>query len=276
MEKYIYSKKSIIVFFVIVIILSVIVETIYCVSNNGYLIIALMWIPALACLVANIVNYVQLKEKFNLKIFLNRCGFKLTSPLYILMGIIIPFIYMLIPYRIYWSMYPNNYAYTGVPFTTVLSDCFVYTIVCVLSGLLTATGEEIGWRGFMVPALNERLGTKKALIISSIFWCLWHYPLLIWGGYMEGTPIVYSIVAFTLCIFPVGIILGLLRLDSKSMWPCAFLHAAHNAFDQSVFSLLTRGDNRMFFVSETGIFTIVCAWVIAVIMYTRFKKEIVK
>ena len=143
-------------------------------------------------------------------------------------------------------------------------------------GLLTATGEEIGWRGFMVPALNERLRTKKALIISSLFWCVWHFPLLIWGGYMEGTPIGYSLVSFVLCILPVGIILGLLRLDSKSMWPCAFLHAAHNAYDQSVFALLTRGDNKMFFVSETGIFTIVCVWAITVVMYSRFKKEIVK
>lgn len=47
---------------------------------------------------------------------------------------------------------------------------------------------------------------------------------------------------------------------SKSIWPAVFLHAAHNNYDQAVFGVITRGDDMMYYVSETGFLTIICAW----------------
>ena len=91
---------------------------------------------------------------------------------------------------------------------------------------------------------------------------------------MSGTPLWYQLPAFVLCIFPVGVMVGLLTLESGSVWPAAFLHAAHNNYDQAVFSLITRGDNRMYFVSETGVLTILCAWVLAAVLYIRVKKRL--
>ena len=90
---------------------------------------------------------------------------------------------------------------------------------------------------------------------------------------MAETPLLYRIPAFVLCIVPVGIIAGLLAYKSKSMWPAAVLHAAHNNFDQYIFGVITRGENMMYFVSETGIFTMICAWILAVIMYVVVTKN---
>lgn len=56
------------------------------------------------------------------------------------------------------------------------------------------------------------------------------------------------------------------------MFPAAFVHAAHNNLDQAVFGLITRGENMMYFVSETGIFTIIAAWIVAALLYLCFKK----
>lgn len=160
----------------------------------------------------------------------------------------------------------------------ILKDLTLPLTVGILISLMSAIGEEIGWRGFMVPALYERLGLNKTLIITSLFWCGWHIPLLIGGGYMSGTPLWYQLCAFVLCIFPVGVIIGIITIKSGSVWPAAFLHAAHNNYDQAVFDVITFADNKMYFVSETGIFTIICAWVLAVIMYFKVikKSEIVK
>jgi membrane protease YdiL (CAAX protease family) len=72
--------------------------------------------------------------------------------------------------------------------------------------LITAIGEEIGWRGYLVPATLERVGIKKALIYTSIFWGVWHLPILISGLYMPGTPAWYSVPAFLFMIIPVGMI----------------------------------------------------------------------
>ena len=160
-------------------------------------------------------------------------------PGYILMGILIPFAYLLIPYMIYWRMHPENYAYNGVPLRVILGDCFLPSVIGTCLGLLTAAGEEIGWRGFLMP----------------------------------GGSLIYSLIAFVACIFPVSVILGILRLESGSVWPCAFLHAAHNNFDQSIFGVMTKGMDKIYYVGETGIFTILCVWNAAAILYIRFARK---
>ena len=273
MENKFYGKKALAVFFATVIVLSAITEALYIKANLQIAIVALMWLPTLSALVPQIMAIKASGEKFTLlKLFRNsgmrRCKFR-----YVLMGCLIPLIYLWIPYIIYWVMYPDNYAYSGDPFYVPIMDCAIPMFFGIFISLLTAAGEEFGWRGFMVPALFENLGYVKTILISSFFWCLWHLPILIWGGYMEGTPTWYKVPAFILCIMPVGIIAATLTLESHSVWPAAFLHAAHNNYDQTVFDLLTRGDNKMYFVSETGLFTIVCAWALAIICMIRFKKK---
>lgn len=266
------SKKALTVFMSLVILLSGIVDAVYCAGGPAWLTAILMWIPAVSAFIAAGVAMADNKDRFNpIKLF-RYVGIRFCNPLYVLLGVVIPFIYLFIPYRIYWTMHPENFSYSGVAFSVVLKDLVVYTIVYVLISLITALGEEIGWRGFMLPAFMQRLGDKGALAAVSIFWCLWHFPLLIFGDYMEGTPLWYQLIAFTLCIFPVGIIAGILTIQSKSVWSAAFLHAAHNAYDQAVFGVITKGDDRMFFVSETGVFTIACAWIIAVIMFVIYVK----
>ena len=267
------SKKALTVFMSLVILLSGIVDAVYCAGGPAWLTAILMWIPAVSAFIAAGVAMADNKDRFNpIKLF-RYVGIRFCNPLYVLLGVVIPFIYLFIPYRIYWTMHPENFSYSGVAFSVVLKDLVVYTVVYVLISLVTALGEEIGWRGFMLPAFMQRLGDKGALAAVSIFWCLWHFPLLIFGDYMEGTPLWYQLIAFTLCIFPVGIIAGILTIQSKSVWPAAFLHAAHNAYDQAVFGVITKGDDRMFFVSETGVFTIACAWIIAVIMFVIYIKS---
>ena len=66
---------------------------------------------------------------------------------------------------------------------------------------------------------------------------------------MEGGSLLYSLVTFVLCIFPVGVICGLLAIQSGSVWPCAFLHAAHNNYDQSILDIITKGADKMYYVS---------------------------
>lgn len=266
------SKKALTVFMSLVILLSGIVDAVYCAGGPAWLTAILMWLPAVSAFIAAGVAMADNKDRFNpIKLF-RYVGIRFCNPLYVLLGVVIPFIYLFIPYRIYWTMHPENFSYSGVAFSVVLKDLVVYTIVYVLISLITALGEEIGWRGFMLPAFMQRLGDKGALAAVSIFWCLWHFPLLIFGDYMEGTPLWYQLIAFTLCIFPIGIIAGILTIQSKSVWPAAFLHAAHNAYDQAVFGVITKGDDRMFFVSETGVFTIVFAWIIAAIMFVIYVK----
>ena len=268
-----YSKNVLIVFFAIVIILSISFETLYIVFGNQISVLLLMWSPAFAAIVCgNIIKAENKDSGEKIKVG-SLLGFRLSKIRYILLGIFIPLVYLLVPYIIYWKMHPENFAYNGVAFGVVLMDLLPITVIGIFISLLSALGEEIGWRGFMLPALCERLGEVKTLFITGLIWSVWHLPLLAFGDYMEGCPIWFKLPAFILCIVPVGIIAGYLTYRSKSIWPAAFLHAAHNNFDQAVFDVITRGDDKKYFVSETGVFTIVCAWIIAIVLIVLLKKN---
>ena len=264
------------VFFIVVLLTSAVVEALIITKGIGILYAVLMWLPALAALAANLRKVKQSGEKCGLLGFFRQGGFRRCGVKYILLGILLPFVYLLVPYLVYWKLFPENFAYTGVAFSTVLKDLAPMTIIGIFAGLLTAAGEEIGWRGFMVPELFKKYGLNKTLLFSGLIWCGWHLPLLIFGDYMAGTPLWYQVPAFILCIFPVGVMAGLLALRTGSLWPAAFLHAAHNNFDQAVFGVITRGDNMMYYVSETGLLTIACAWALAVVMYLTMKRKVKK
>ena len=267
------GNRGLITFFGIVILLSAVAETLICRGGPGWLYLVLMWIPALAAAVGNCISFRENGELFSVKKLFSRGGFCRCRLRYILLGCLLPLIYLLVPYMVYWRLHPENFAYQGVALGLVLKDILPVMIIGVFTSLLSALGEELGWRGFMVPALYERLGLNKTLLISSLFWCCWHLPLLIAGDYMSGTPLWYQLPAFVLCIFPVGVMVGLLTLESGSVWPAAFLHAAHNNHDQMVFQAITRGDDMMYFVSETGLLTILCGWILAAILYLRWRKR---
>ena len=58
--------------------------------------------------------------------------------------------------------------------------------------------------------------------------------------------------------------------------PSALLHAAHNNYDQSVFQVITRGENMFYYVSETGVVTAICVWIVMGIVLAIQKKKICK
>ena len=184
----------------------------------------------------------------------------------------LPLAYLPIPYTAYWLLRPERFAYRGVSALLILKDCLPPAILGTLVSLLSALGEELGWRGFMVPALYQKMGLRNMLAVTSLFWCCWHLPVLIAGGYMSGAPLWYRLPAFVLCIFPVGVMAALLTVESSSIWPAALLHAAHNNYDQAILGVITAGEDKMYYVSETGLFTIVCAWALAAVLYLRFQK----
>ncbi len=94
--------------------------------------------------------------------------------------------------------------------------------------LIPALGEELGWRGWLLPKLL-RLGTVPALLISGVIWGLWHAPLILLGYNYVDAPGWLGLTMMTgMCIL-VGAVFAWLRIRSESVWPAALAHGAFNA-----------------------------------------------
>ncbi len=144
------------------------------------------------------------------------------------------------------------------------------TITSIIGGVL---GEEIGWRGFLVPQTSKITSFSKVAILTGTIWAIWHFPLMIFANYNAGIPLWYSLPMFTVAVIGLSTILAWFRLRSGSIWPPILLHASSNLYVQNLFDPLTMETGiARYFVGETGILFAGCLLVFAYITWKMRNK----
>ena len=88
-------------------------------------------------------------------------------------------------------------------------------------------GEELGWRGYLTPKLEELMPTPLAIVVTGIIWALWHGPLLAYG-YDFGRdydffPYGGFIAMIVMCI-ALSAFLTWLTKRTDSVYPAALCH----------------------------------------------------
>ena len=148
------------------------------------------------------------------------------------------------------------------------------TLIFIVIGTMAWTlGEELGWRGFLVPRVYERLGVVGTGVTTGVLWAVWHYPSLLGATYNAGTYPPYEIGCFTLMVVSLGVIMACLRLASGSVWPCVLLHAVHNSLIQVVLDTATsRTGKAPYIISEFGIGLALSVTAVAVVFSIKCGK----
>jgi membrane protease YdiL (CAAX protease family) len=62
------------------------------------------------------------------------------------------------------------------------------TAAFVAAAVVFPFGEEIGWRGFALPRLTERMGPLAASAVIGVLWTFWHVPML---ALQDVNPLLY-------------------------------------------------------------------------------------
>lgn len=104
-------------------------------------------------------------------------------------------------------------------------------LVNPLMGLPQCLGEELAWRGWLLPKLTERFGQLRAVLLTGLIWGLWHAPVVAMGyNYGEGHPLA-NVTAMVLFCLVLGVIQGFLFWRTDSIWGPVLFHAAVNGID---------------------------------------------
>lgn len=202
-----------------------------------------MWCPGFAALCSCLW----------LKIPIGTLGWRWPSPHTLRLAYFLPLIYATPVYVLVWLAVPG--AFTLRDYEAVMARGYglerwpvlgtfgvalpLLFTVTVLGTTIWTVGEELGWRGFLFPRLQEQFGFDGTCLISGVIWAVWHYPGLLWADYNAGTNQIFAIACFTGGIIAMSYIMGYLRVRSDSIWPCVLLHATHNTFVQGIFDPLT-------------------------------------
>jgi membrane protease YdiL (CAAX protease family) len=132
------------------------------------------------------------------------------------------------------------------PYVVMLILVFVSGTVGLLLPGFFAFGEELGWRGFLVPELYKHANFTKTALISGLIWSVFHYPLVIGLEADElGVNTVYLLLTATIGGIGLSTIMAWLRLKSGSVWTAVLFHAALNSYNQGLFENLTESTSNL-------------------------------
>ncbi|WP_323373313.1 CPBP family intramembrane glutamic endopeptidase [Marinicella marina] len=155
---------------------------------------------------------------------------------------------------------------------------FHFLITATMTFIMTlpsVLGEEVAWRGLLVPELSKFMGFTGVSLISGLLWSFWHFPLIVLGLYgNDGTPLVFQLIVFTVFITSISVVMAYYRLKSGGIWTAVIFHMSNNVFIQKFYAPLTvETTNSNWFTDEFGLIPASVAVVFALIYWRKGRVE---
>jgi membrane protease YdiL (CAAX protease family) len=104
--------------------------------------------------------------------------------------------------------------------------------IAMLSGLwfVLALGEELGWRSYALPRLVKRFGFLGGATVLGVAWCVWHYPRMLAGPFVESIEQAAPFIAlFSIQIIIANYIISWIAARARfSALPTTIFHTSFN------------------------------------------------
>lgn len=225
---------------------------------------AWMWSPGIAAILTQLLFRGKVRE----------FGWRLGEAKYLLWGYALPWLYGLAIYGTVWVTGLGGFAAHSIRIGSfrlpVAVSLLAETTLLLIPACVAALGEEIGWRGLLVPELSKVTTFTKTAVLTGIIWAVWHYPAILFADYHGEAPLWYQLPIFTISVLGMSFVVAWLRLKTGSIWPAVLWHGNHNVLIQGTFLRLTMETGiTEFLVDDFGIGLTLSMLVLAFIFWRK-------
>jgi CAAX protease family protein len=237
-------------------------------------VIGIMWAPGVAALATRLIC------QRNVRGF----GWRLGQARYLFFSYLLPPAAGLVVYGAVWATglggFNAEHFAAGAGLSRGLaSSAFWRSVAVAATGgfaleAILALGEELGWRGLLVPELAKLAPFGSVGLLSGLIWVLFHVPAILFAGYHSRAGVWYGLVVFSVSFVAISFVLAWLRMKSGSVWPAVIFHASHNLFIQNVFDPLTvSGAVTQYLTTEFGL-GLALAYAAVAVACWRLRREL--
>lgn len=234
-------------------------------SGSSVIIVAVaMFMPALSNLLTRLIT----KEGFG-NMYL-RPHIKGHGKVYLLLYFG-PTVLLLLSGAIYFLIFPGSFdpelttlkgvialsGEQGVSASMLLIvQILIFVVIGPIVNIIPTMGEELGWRGYLLPKLRMFFSDRASLIISGAIWGIWHLPIIVmghnYGTSYWGYPVLGILTMTVFCVV-LGIIEGYISIKLESAVPAAMIHSTVNAGAALPSFFAKSGYNPLFGPAITGL-----------------------
>jgi hypothetical protein len=187
---------------------------------------------------------------------------------FVSLAVLFPVLVGAVAYGTAWGLGLVSFAApagSGPPILAFTVELLFAGTVGALVGIVSAAGEEIGWRGYMIPRMVEG-DIPVPFLAGGILWGLWHVPAILTGQYAAGTNRILSAGLFVVVAISLTVLWSTWTLESGSVWPAILGHSAWNAVIQGPFDAFSGGALSTTLVGESGVLVVATTTVLVAVL----------
>ncbi|MPM60013.1 hypothetical protein SDC9_106860 [bioreactor metagenome] len=205
----------------------------------------------------------------------------------------IPAVSILLGAILFYCIFPNDLDYSGkyliqhfsgygVPSVlnlTIPSMLKMGIVIVIISAIalpihLLELGEEVGWRGYLLPMLCERMTVRKAVILNGALWGTAHAPLIYFGfNYgldYKGAPFTGILMMIVVCVV-LGIFTSYVTIKTGNCMYASIIHGSVNVIGETAVFVSLSTQSTLLGPNPTGIIGISVLIMGSIILFVQMK-----